>query len=453
MSTVISLCLGFNPFIETIASPNLIDKNIMSDVTFRSIPRLTINDLGLENEGSKIYIQAFETNRNNKIFEQTASNCLHNVINIENNPKTKSHLYVLWGIELLKNKEHEKAKDALEKASNYKSTIYTKCLLLETYQKILNKIITNSPSEKDLPKKDLQYLKELNSKIKNLKQSLQNLISSSGTKPNNYLSGKMYYDWINAIDPHGQADYENDFSISYQLQRGQECLGDIAISDMKPFPVGNHSDVYYGFNNDHLKNNNLIKKSDKRILSIGIDKYSGKFDKLQFAVSDAIKTSEAFEKYGYKSKILKNNTAFKSNIFDELFNEVLNSNIDDTFILYISGHGFSDINGNLFIIPYSKCKNYPVISLSEINSILSFHKGKTYALLDTCFDNKEVDLSCYIKNLPLNSDNQSDQLNKNYYIDSGNIQADQFNNKLGRQTKFILASNTKAIESKFLNLV
>ncbi|ETR67510.1 MAG: hypothetical protein OMM_11517, partial [Candidatus Magnetoglobus multicellularis str. Araruama] len=107
LSTVISLCLGFNPFIETIASPNLIDKNIMSDVTFRSIPRLTINDLGLENEGSKIYIQAFETNRNNKIFEQTASNCLHNVINIENNPKTKSHLYVLWGIELLKNKEHE----------------------------------------------------------------------------------------------------------------------------------------------------------------------------------------------------------------------------------------------------------------------------------------------------------------------------------------------------------
>jgi len=35
-------------------------------------------------------------------------------------------------------------------------------------------IIDNASPEKDLTKKDLQYLKELNSKIKNLKVSLIN---------------------------------------------------------------------------------------------------------------------------------------------------------------------------------------------------------------------------------------------------------------------------------------
>jgi len=156
---------------------------------------------------------------------------------------------------------------------------------------------------------------------------------------------------------------------------------------------------------------------EKRILSIGINKYSGKFEKLRFAVSDAIKISEAFNKYGYKSSTLKNNTAGKSNILDELFHEVPG----DTFVLYIAGHGFSDINGDLFVVPYSNGKRYPVISLSEINSILSYHKGKTYALIDTCFDRKEVDLNSYIQNLSVGiKDNQ---------------------------TTFILASNTKAIES------
>ena len=175
---------------------------------------------------------------------------------------------------------------------------------------------------------------------------------------------------------------------------------------------------YEWFNSAEVAKTNI---NNKRILSIGIDKYHGKFEKLNFAVSDAIKISEAFNKYGYKSSTLTNDAAVKSNFLDELFHEVLISKPDDTFVLYIAGHGFSDINGNLFVVPYSDGKRYPIISLSEINSLLSFHKGKTYALIDTCFDRKEVDLDSYVQGLPVS-------INDN-------------------QTTFILASDTKAIES------
>jgi len=794
--------LTIYPYCKNITQPpSLIDQNnVLSDINFRNLPTLSIEDLDLEHEGSNVYIQAFIKNRNNKNFGSTALQCLNDVIQIEEKPITKSYLYLLHGIELLKKKDYEEAKNTFQKANSIKSTIFTKRFLLETYQKILNNIINNASPNQDLPNKDLKYLKKLNTEIKSLKSSLDNNISffdinldylffpaninvtksaltniyynklidiyddsflflnrPSFTKnieksnrieiscdgknfyslsdiynrttipnptsivyfendSNNDQNNKILSNIINKKCSYSTDDYDIKIKLStlypshvsrdvatiqnnsinilaykkhsinkqyseipfniinknyfystddYDIKINKICdncyleikkynklsfciekstndivsppkvikiLDKCAYNSIKRFPTlsptlvswyslyttikNNSSNIlayrkqycripfnikyknciysnddydikinnicqykrlflkdtinysyytdnhclkikkykfyvskdktkdkclsikrfpklcsslvsrhrlittsiknnkrinkknilnnqipysikkrsldklptlisrnrfycpntnnivknikrvkqpdkfasisikkysenkptflnkYKFYSRNNLKNNYLIKKPDRnktlierdkfhfinsfrfsnkpfikyfqnssrvdtRLLSIGINKYFGKFKPLKYAKSDATNISKSLKKYGYESIVLQDEKATKSNILKFLYHEVLNSKPDDSFVLYIAGHGFSDINDNLFIVPYNYKKNYSVISLYEIGSLLSYHKGKTYILLDTCFDRKKINLSNYIRSIPIKDNNKS----------------------------------------------
>jgi len=596
ISGVIGITVDFEPFKEKIFPPVLINSVILNDPndhSFRStIKELTIDDIKLEYRNSKHNMKTYIKNisADDEESKDLAIKSINHVIEKEDNLQTKSSLQTLkgknWFEEAKKQYENnkldakkklEKARKTLEKALEIdKSNKHAKYYLLKTCQMIQQFIINNASPEKDLPKKDLKYLQKLNSKIKNLKQSLilsnkfsyrweidygweiddQNnmetvdfifttaqtsleflipsildaskiarfhtdqghirketeyvYIADSGNNiskvdsgndgsgvpdgietenlniadtnnhrirkfavsvlnphakdiyiadSNNHISvlncdvGDSYVvsetietenlyiadTWYNdgdgdgdtfavsVLNPHAKDIYIADSSLDaskicrYSCKLIDPCCNEIVASDitrngtilsLDASQIATNIRDIYSYN---------WTVTQKRILSIGIDKYYGKFEQLKFAVSDAIKISEAFNKYGFTPSTLKNKAAVKSNILNELSYEVLISKPGDTFVLYIAGHGFSDINGDLFVVPYSNGKRYPVISLSEINSILSYHKGKTYALIDTCFDRKEVDLNSYIQNLSVGiKDNQ---------------------------TTFILASNTKAIES------
>jgi hypothetical protein len=136
----------------------------------------------------------------------------------------------------------------------------------------------------------------------------------------------------------------------------------------------------------------------KRLFAVGINDYKFTRDEwksLKFAVSDAENVSEAFRAYGFETELLTDRNAVKSDIIRQLYDEVSQSRPGDTFVLYFAGHGFSDIDGDMFILPYLDENRGPdarVISLDEIKALLSLHKGKTYLIVDNCFNQLNIDL-------------------------------------------------------------
>ncbi len=80
-------------------------------------------------------------------------------------------------------------------------------------------------------------------------------------------------------------------------------------------------------------------------------------------------------------------------IVKSLFQETLNSDSEDAFVFYWAGHGFTDAGGDKYIITYNtNQKEIEIISLAEIKGLLSYHKGKTYVILDACFTKMDVDV-------------------------------------------------------------
>lgn len=136
----------------------------------------------------------------------------------------------------------------------------------------------------------------------------------------------------------------------------------------------------------------------KRLFAVGINDYKFTRDEwksLKFAVSDAEKVSTVFAQYGFETALLTDRNAVKSDIIRQLYDEVSQSRPGDTFVLYFAGHGFSDIDGDMFILPYLDEDRGPddrVISLGEIKALLSLHKGKTYLIVDNCFNQLNIDL-------------------------------------------------------------
>jgi hypothetical protein len=142
--------------------------------------------------------------------------------------------------------------------------------------------------------------------------------------------------------------------------------------------------------------NNNSQLTSCRLLSVGINSYKNTktFEPLNFAVSDAVKFSNALIPFKYDSKVLVDDQATKNSIVSNLYYESLISHPGDTFIFYFAGHGFADKNGNRFIVPYSQMNDKTVIlSLDEISTSLSKHSGKVYIILDTCFNqHKDIDI-------------------------------------------------------------
>ena len=152
---------------------------------------------------------------------------------------------------------------------------------------------------------------------------------------------------------------------------------------------------YLGFSELRLAGNVETKEPSSRLLAIGIDSYPDDlcWVPLAFAVSDAEKVSEAFSLHDFKTTQLINEEGNKSNILNSLLYESLISKPGDTFVLYIAGHGFVDINGNKFVVTYNESeRKKEVLSISEIKAFLSIHRGTTYVLIDTCFNELDIDL-------------------------------------------------------------
>lgn len=135
--------------------------------------------------------------------------------------------------------------------------------------------------------------------------------------------------------------------------------------------------------------------ANNSLLAVGIDSYENNsvWNSLDFAVSDTKKVAEAFARYGFKPTLLTNEEGSKLNILKHLVYESLISKPEDTFIFYISGHGFSDINENKFILTYNKNRDLSdILSLKEIEASLGTHKGKVLIITDTCYNKLYIDL-------------------------------------------------------------
>jgi uncharacterized caspase-like protein len=151
-----------------------------------------------------------------------------------------------------------------------------------------------------------------------------------------------------------------------------------------------------------IPSNKYAMAFNGRLLAIGVDDYSNieEWKSLSYAVSDAKEISDVFAKQGFKSRLFKNAQATKSRIIEALLKENLTSRPDDTFVLYVAGHGFTDAGGEQFIVPFNRKGKIEVISLSEIEALLESHQGKAYVILDNCSEQLlDIDLSSRYKHM------------------------------------------------------
>lgn len=132
-----------------------------------------------------------------------------------------------------------------------------------------------------------------------------------------------------------------------------------------------------------------IKESRKIALTVGIDSLEGgpvsQGQPLQFAVSDATRIAGDLEGLGFVTKTLTNEAAEKTSILNHLLQESWNSGPDDILVLYIAAHGFSDPDGNGFVIVRGGgASPEGRLSIDEINATLSLFEGKAYVIIDSC---------------------------------------------------------------------
>ncbi len=152
-----------------------------------------------------------------------------------------------------------------------------------------------------------------------------------------------------------------------------------------------------------------------RALCIGIDKYSkGNIDidpngnlaegdcldnpePLCFAASDAEKMVDTLSRLGFHATLFRNQQGKKLNILRFLYRESLKSKANDIFVLYIASHGFSDDNGNKYVLVYSEKQSLPdvILSINEIRNSLRTHKGIVYVILDVCLQNIDIETNIH----------------------------------------------------------
>lgn len=148
--------------------------------------------------------------------------------------------------------------------------------------------------------------------------------------------------------------------------------------------------------NNDIKNLTLIshsKKGKKYLISIGINNYSKIGQNLKYAVNDAVKIENIFKKSGYITRLLTNKQATKAKIQENIVDYLSkNTKIEDTVILYYSGHGFvkKDSNGKEmgFLCPsdsdiskiYASC-----ISMTQIKDWFRLIPAKQIVfIIDSC---------------------------------------------------------------------
>ncbi len=138
-----------------------------------------------------------------------------------------------------------------------------------------------------------------------------------------------------------------------------------------------------------------IGKGSRRALLVGINGYDAAvgLQPLSYAVRDAVRVAGGYDAMGYSTSIVTDRNATREHILGALLHEAAASRPGDEFIFYFSGHGSTDVRGQsaIFTAPTAPAE-VSIVALSEVDSILSYHRGKVTVVVDGCQNRLDVDL-------------------------------------------------------------
>jgi len=114
---------------------------------------------------------------------------------------------------------------------------------------------------------------------------------------------------------------------------------------------------------------------------------------LRYCRADAESFAGFLRHRGFQDELWVNRSASKERILQRLRSEAWNSMPNDLFVLFYSGHGFTDVNDKegLLISDGTKAE-VRVLQLDEIRRALRGHRGQVVVVLDACSERLQVSL-------------------------------------------------------------
>ncbi|QKJ26135.1 Sel1/tetratricopeptide repeat domain-containing protein [Aliarcobacter cibarius] len=145
------------------------------------------------------------------------------------------------------------------------------------------------------------------------------------------------------------------------------------------------------------ENNNIVlEKSNLYFLSLAVAEYEDKNYNLKYTVNDVESVKEKFVKnskntfeniFTYK---LQDNEVTKDNI-DKIFDEISKKlKINDTFVLYIAGHGTIQ-DGKYQFIPYKIDEKISIDNIKQNLAKIANYTNKSLVMLDTCYSGAVIE--------------------------------------------------------------
>jgi len=147
---------------------------------------------------------------------------------------------------------------------------------------------------------------------------------------------------------------------------------------------------------ENENNNIVLEKSNLYFLSLAVAEYEDKNYNLKYTVNDVESVKEKFVKnskntfeniFTYK---LQDNEVTKDNI-DKIFDEISKKlKLNDTFVLYIAGHGTIQ-DGKYQFIPYKIDEKISIDNIKQNLGKIANYTNKSLVMLDTCYSGAVIE--------------------------------------------------------------
>ncbi|MCT7540326.1 caspase family protein [Aliarcobacter cryaerophilus] len=147
---------------------------------------------------------------------------------------------------------------------------------------------------------------------------------------------------------------------------------------------------------ENENNNIVLEKSNLYFLSLAVAEYEDKNYNLKYTVNDVESVKEKFVKnskntfeniFTYK---LQDNEVTKDNI-DNIFDEISGKlKLNDTFVLYIAGHGTVQ-DGKYQFIPYKIDEKISIDNIKQNLAKIANYTNKSLVMLDTCYSGAVIE--------------------------------------------------------------
>ena len=145
------------------------------------------------------------------------------------------------------------------------------------------------------------------------------------------------------------------------------------------------------------ENNNIVlEKSNLYFLSLAVAEYEDKNYNLKYTVNDVESVKEKFVKnskntfeniFTYKQQ---DNEVSRENI-DKMFDEISKKlKLNDTFVLYIAGHGTIK-DGKYQFIPYKIDEKISIDNIKQNLAKIANYTNKSLVMLDTCYSGAVIE--------------------------------------------------------------